>query len=151
MLESIASVATAIGVAIAAMGIWQGRRTEQLQFELTFTERYRVISDRLPLVTLQSGDLSATEDHEREIFDYMELCEEQMHYRAHNRISSATWADWSIGIQRNLNQGNMHQVCTRLMKKSPHRFDRLAEALGEDEVWDPRPGFFGRIEARIKS
>ena len=147
MIQTIASVATAIGVAIAALGIWQARRTTQLSFELTFNDRYRAIVDRLPIEALQRGEIEQNDEHLRALFDYLDLCEEQFYYRRTRRISTTTWDAWVFGMKRNLTVGTMADACAALIAQSPARFEKLAEALHPSEratddarhmTWDPR-------------
>lgn len=127
------SVATSIGVLIAAVGIWQTRRSALLTFELTFTERYRMLADQMPLEALQGKEFELTPESKRILFHYLELCEEEMYHRRHGRIASATWIDWWIGISRNLDRATpLSTACLTVMDESDYRFDLLRSAMTED-------------------
>ena len=98
-----------VGVFGIVTQVWSVRRSARLTFEQHFTDRYRQVVARIPLIHLW-GDCESHLDVpdgmdpasvERAYFDYFELCEEQFYYRKSGRISNATWRDWAIGITSN--------------------------------------------------
>lgn len=140
MIDTLVSLATAVGVFVAAAGIWQTRRSALLTFELTFTERYRYLADQMPIEALQGKEFERSDDAMRIIFHYLELCEEELYYRRHGRISSATWIDWWIGISRNLDQATLlSKVCLEVMDESDHRFDLLRQSMTHEFGRRPDP------------
>jgi hypothetical protein len=52
LIQSIASIATAVGVGIAAWQLRLAKQQEESQFDDSFAEQYRAIADRLPLDAL---------------------------------------------------------------------------------------------------
>jgi len=60
-IQSVSSIATAIGVAIAAWQLWVTKRQAQSQFEDSFAEQYRRITAALPLSAVLGRELAERE------------------------------------------------------------------------------------------
>jgi len=107
-LADIASLATAVGVAVAATALLLQRGQARTDFEDTVVKQYReIIKPNLVLDALLNDALSETPDAERErlrqIYLYLDLCNEQVFLRAIGRVRRSTWSiQWSKGIQGNL-------------------------------------------------
>lgn len=103
-VDSIAGVATSIGVVVAAVELGLARRNAKAQFEMTFATRYQAISDELGLdIVLNADDTVDLDDRRLEVFyRYFELCEEECYYRERGRITRATWCAWWEGMALHL-------------------------------------------------
>lgn len=136
-IDTTASVATAIGVMAAFGAIWQQQRTSQRIFEIQFTDRYNRIAARLPIGPRQIDE----EGLEVAVFDYLELCEEQLYYRETRRITRSTWMDWWIGIRCNLRDDDLSPTITSILSDATYaqRFGLLksAERTGFPASFDP--------------
>lgn len=106
MFGNVLDVVTSLGVVGVAFTVWSVRRSNRLNFEQHFTDRYRDVVARIPLRHLRGHAESHRDGDdpdriERAYFDYFELCEEQFYYRKSGRITNGTWRDWEIGIRSN--------------------------------------------------
>jgi len=88
ILEAIAAVATAIGVAIAAWHLVDAKREAQSRFEESFTKQYRTIVADIPLESLLGKPLSEEELGKclRSFYNYFDLSNEQAFLVARNRV-----------------------------------------------------------------
>ena len=79
IIQSLASVATAIGVGVAAWQLLLSKRQAQSQFEDTFAEQYRRIIEMLPLGALLGQSLTEQEVNGslRTFYNYFDLSNEQ--------------------------------------------------------------------------
>jgi hypothetical protein len=130
-VQTIASLATAVGVAIAA---WQLRLTKQQaqsQFEDSFTEQYRGMVGRLPLAALLGQPLDDAEllAHLRSFYEYFDLSNEQAFLAARGRIRRATWANWQEGIDQHLARPAFEQAWRALAPYLDGSFNDLKTLL----------------------
>lgn len=105
-LENLASIATAIGVAVAVWQIWESRKLNSASFDDSFDQQYRELSFSIPVDALLGKDL----DKEKEgiaresVYNYLDLCNEQIYQRAKKRVSKERWHEWCLGIEHNLSR-----------------------------------------------
>ncbi len=105
---TLASVATAIGVVFGAVQIRLSKKQSLAQFEDQMDQQYRSISMELPVDILIGKVVSKQDDHVeylriRElIYNYLDLCNEQVYLRSLGRISRRTWYSWGSGIKAHL-------------------------------------------------
>ena len=103
MWNTIASIATAIGVCIAAWQIWESRKLSQTSFEDSLDQQYRNLAMDIPVDALIGKHVADEKGELREtIYNYLDLCNEQIYLRGKKRISKNRWKDWNIGIKENL-------------------------------------------------
>ena len=127
--DTIASIATAIGVAIAAWQIWESRKLAQVTFEDSFDQQYRSLAMSIPVdaligKTLPGDDqLKARED----IYNYLDLCNEQVYLRKKNRIGESRWKDWREGIKENLEKPAFQTVWEEVKRDAPNTFTFLTK------------------------
>jgi hypothetical protein len=145
-VDDVASVSTAIGVGIAAYQLWQTRLAFRDGFERTFVDRYREIANELPVdILLGVSDAGSDPAHRMTFFRYFELCEEELYYRAHGKISKSTWRDWWYGICTNLSTAPFQSAYREIVESSAggamQRFLYLqrAERHLHDAAYAPRP------------
>jgi hypothetical protein len=95
-IENIASIATAIGVAFAAWQIFQTHRLAQTTFEDSLDQQYRSLAMLIPVNALIGKSIPENEKKEvREIiYNYLDLCNEQIYLRVKNRVTENRWKDW---------------------------------------------------------
>jgi len=128
--DSIASIATAIGVGIAAWQIWESRKLNSAAFEDSFDQQYRELSYAIPVDALLGKQLDKAQENEaREaVYNYLDLCNEQVYQRAKKRVSKERWREWVLGIELNLSRPFFKQVWSEVKQSTPGFFSFL-EAL----------------------
>lgn len=128
--DSIASIATAVGVAIAAWQIWESRKLNSASFEDSFDQQYRELSFSIPVDALLGKELDKDkQDIAREaVYNYLDLCNEQIYQRSKRRVSQERWHEWVLGIEHNLSRPFFKQVWEEVKEASPGAFSFL-EAL----------------------
>ena len=154
-VDDLAALATAVGLPTAVYQLHQGRRGLRDNFERTFVERYATISAKIHLDVLR-GDAAAdltNDDVRRAFFDYFELCEEELYYRAHRRVSRATWKDWWYGIRLNLRNKSFKDAYDQLVAPAgagdpaaTDRFHHLRASLPSVEGDGPYSPPSARVE-----
>lgn len=134
LIQSIASIATAIGVALAAWQLMISRRQSQSQFEDSFATQYRTISSDLPLEALVGRELDGPtlEASLRAFYNYFDLSNEQAFLAANNRLRQETWANWREGIEQHLARPAFHQAWQRLAPDLDGSFDDFKRLLPTD-------------------
>ena len=136
-INDIPSIATGLGVAFAAFQIRQAQQSLRDGFERTFVDRYERIIRQIDLdVILGSREPNLSDpDVCRAFFDYFELCEEELYFRAYRKVSKATWNDWWYGIRGHLLNDHFKAAFDDLAERSetstttPTRFRFLREAV----------------------
>lgn len=78
-LASIASVATAVGVGVAAYQLFVVRQQARTTFEDSLNAQYGVLIERLPLEALfgEQNDREQVADHLPQFYRYFDLCNPQ--------------------------------------------------------------------------
>lgn len=137
-LSDIASTATALGLVAIAYQLVLARAQLRTSFEQTFASRYQTITARLPLPLLLGESTDLDPVSERALYDYFELCEEELYFRRSGRISSRTWREWWEGIVLNFhrpgiragwNQLKDRAVLSGVGTRRMEQFDLLREAV----------------------
>ncbi len=139
-LENIASIATAIGVAVATWQIWESRKLAQATFEDSFNQQYRDLIYAIPVDVLLGKDLPEPEKLKaREIvFNYLDLCNEQIAHRHTKRISERLWKSWASGIEENINRALFSEVWSEVKESAPGTFSFLEKLEKEGFKSDPK-------------
>jgi len=95
-IETLAHVATAVGVGIAAWQVRETRKQAVTSFEDGLAKEYRELAQRLPVDALLGDPL--TDEVYGAAFDgfyrYIDLCNEQVFLRQMRRLRYETWTDW---------------------------------------------------------
>ncbi|WP_394168349.1 hypothetical protein [Saccharospirillum alexandrii] len=133
-LNSIASAATAAGVLIATWQIWQSRKLAGASFEDSYDQQYRELMYRVPVDALLGKKLNGDSHKEaREaIYNYLDLCNEQVYQRSKRRVSKARWAEWKSGIKDNLEKSLISGIWCEVKSNVPGSFSFL-ERLEQSE------------------
>ncbi|HAS6629946.1 hypothetical protein P3377_18980 [Vibrio parahaemolyticus] len=95
-------VITAIGVLFALKQLKVTQNIAQTEFENSIDQQYRQIIQNIPVDILIGKDHIAQGDVRELIFNYLDLCNEQIYLYSKSRISEERWGDWSSGIKLNL-------------------------------------------------
>lgn len=136
--EVVSSIATAVGSLVTAVGVgfgaWQikiSKDQAQSAFEDSLDQQYRSLSMALPVNILIGAPVKPQQRNEiRElVFNYLDLCNEQVYLRAKGRISKHTWASWSSGIKLHLDKPAFDEVYQEVREESNFTYlDRLIDA-----------------------
>ena len=132
--DTIASVATAIGIFFVAWQIWQSHKLAQTAFEDSLDQQYRDLAMQIPVDVLIGKPTPEKKKEEiREIvYNYLDLCNEQVYLRKKKRISNTRWVDWMEGIKDNLEKPAFCEVWEEVKKESKSTFTFLSE-LGKNK------------------
>ncbi len=138
--DTIAALATAIGVAVAAWQINESRKLSQSSFEDTLDQQYRELAHGIPVNALIGKEIDESQKTEtRElIYNYLDLCNEQIFLRKKNRIRKDTWNDWCSGIESHLQKIAFIQIWEEVKEQSPGSFSFLEKLEKEGFKIDPR-------------
>ena len=126
-IQTVASVATAAGVGLAASQLFLSKRQVETQFEDHLASQYREIARQLPIEALLGEEL-ANDRHEQALpyfYHYIDLTNEQVFLRMKGRIRKDTWADWCQGIRVNLARPAFSRAWEQIKSRSPDTFEEL--------------------------
>lgn len=143
-LKELAPLITAVSVFLAALGIWINRLMAQSAFENQLAKEYRELIREIPVDVLigkkgfTSRNLRAQDQRAREnIFNYLDLCNEQVYLRRKGRIRSSTWKEWSSGMRDNLRLPMFEHVWIEIKDGQRPVFTELQTAEHERFENDP--------------
>ncbi len=143
----ITSAVTALGVLTAAVGIIiaiiQIKQTKQqaiTAFEDEMARQYRDIIQRVPVKALLNEELSEKvfEVALNELYNYIDLTNEQVFLRQQNRIREETWKSWRDGIKSNLSLPAFKKAWEIIKEKVPHNFEELRILEKANFAVDPK-------------
>jgi hypothetical protein len=140
-LGDVAALATAFGVALAAISLWRSEAHSQTQLEDRLAEQYRAITAELPLEALLGKPIPSHEmtNNLRAFYRYLDLSNEQVYLRMKGRVRRSTWREWSEGMRGNFRRPAFKVAWTRIRTDTAKLdFDELARAVDEDFAHDPR-------------
>ncbi|WP_262966840.1 hypothetical protein [Methylobacter psychrophilus] len=138
ILNTLASLATAIGVFIAAWQISESRKLAGTSFENQLNQEYRELVRHIPVDALIGKTIDDSKDTLREnIYNYLDLCNEQTYLRQKKRISKNRWKDWNDGIKENLSKPAFKEVWDEIKVAAPSAFTALARLEKSDFNIDP--------------
>ena len=125
--DTIASLAIAVGVCIAAWQIWEGRKLAQTSFEDALDQQYRRLAMDIPVDALIGKSINDDKKNDlREIiYNYLDLCNEQTYLRQKKRGSKNRWKEWNDGIKDNLSKPAFKEVWDEIKDKAPTTFTAL--------------------------
>lgn len=138
MWDTVAALATAIGVAVAAWQIRESRKLAQSSFEDSLDQQYRDLAHGIPVDALLGKDIPAVDGETRElIYNYLDLCNEQIFLRKKNKITRETWRDWSKGMEAHLAKPAFKHVWDEVKQEAPGGFSFLEKLEQEGFSNDP--------------
>jgi hypothetical protein len=138
VLASVAALATAVGIFVAAIALFLQRRESRTQFEDGLVREYReTIKPRLITMALIPRDLPDEQFKQAEAFyPYIDLCNEQAFLRMAGRVSRRTWRQWSDGISGNLGRDGFKRAWETIRESAPDDFKEL-QLLTDSGYCDP--------------
>ena len=138
--NTVAAIATAIGVAVAAWQIRESRKLTQSSFEDSLDKQYRDLAHGIPVDALIGKEIAESQEHEtRElIYNYLDLCNEQTFLRKKHKITEETWFDWCSGMEAHLQKPAFKTVWDEVKDQSPGSFSFLERLETEGFKVDPR-------------
>jgi hypothetical protein len=127
-IDLVASVATAIGVMVAAWQLALSKGQARTEFEDNLNMQYRGISRRLPINALLGDTLDPAEQQSAlaDFYHYFDLSNEQAFLRRQGRIRKRTWENWREGITQNLEKPAFAAAWKEITKRS-QSFNDLRE------------------------
>ncbi|MCD9469544.1 hypothetical protein CJF26_02905 [Photobacterium phosphoreum] len=123
----ISVIVTVVGVWLALGQLKITRKVIQTDFENSIDQQYRQIIQGIP-VDILIGQVETPNNETRElIFNYLDLCNEQIYLYSKKRISNERWQDWESGIEDNLKNKAIFNVWQEV--KESASFSYLSEFL----------------------
>ena len=137
--NSLVSVATAIGVLIAAFQLRTSSKIAQSEFEDSIDQQYRDLARGIPVDALIGKSVSEDkQEMTRElIYNYLDLCNEQIFLRRKNRIRKDTWVDWCAGMKSNLSKQEFEKIWAEVKNEAPQTFTFLERLEKNNFIGDP--------------
>lgn len=126
-IQTIAAVATALGVFLAGWQLWLTKRQAIVQFEDQMSAQYRDIIRRIPIGALL-GETLDSEEHAsalKDFYHYFDLSNEQAYLHERRRITKKTWVEWREGIEQNLNRPAFASAWAEITSRAPESFNEL--------------------------
>jgi len=137
IIDTISSALTAIGIFVAVKQLCLSRKLAQIAFEHSFDQRYRELIKEIPMNVLLNVENKAPEDETRElIYNYFDLCNEQVYLKFEKKIKKERWDIWCSGIKDNLDKNQFRIVWNEVTDESKNTFSYL-EFLIRKEFTDP--------------
>ena len=137
--NSLVSVATAIGVLIAAFQLRTSSKIAQSEFEDSIDQQYRDLARGIPVDALIGKSVcDDKKEMTRElIYNYLDLCNEQIFLRRKKRIRKDTWVDWCAGMESNLSKQEFEKVWSEVKIEAPQTFTFLERLEKKKFMCDP--------------
>lgn len=138
--NSIVSVFTMLGVLVAAFQLRVSSKIAQSEFEDSIDQQYRELAKGIPVDALIGREVSLDKKElTRElIYNYLDLCNEQIFLRKKGRVRIDTWIDWCSGIESNLKKIEFRTVWFEVKNEAPKTFSFLEKLDALDFVGDPK-------------
>lgn len=135
----VSSIATAIGVGIAAYQIRVSRIQGVCEFEDGFAKEYREVASKIPVSALLGSPLSDDEKkrHLDELFRYFDLSNEQIFLRQKRRIRTETWEFWRDGMRSNFQKPAFSWAWKEFEKTGTKEFSEFRRLVTSDFRDDP--------------
>lgn len=135
-----ASLATALGVIVAAYQIRVARIESVSLFEDGFAKEYRDVASRIPTRALLGVELSEQQKKDcfDELFRYFDLSNEQVFLRQTGRIRETTWIFWRDGMKSNLHKPAFRWAWDEIERTATKEFSELRRLIASDFKDDPK-------------
>lgn len=139
LLNVLAELATASGVAFTVAQLWLARRQAVTDFEDGLATEYRALAITLPTEALLGGQLDDL-DHAKalaQFYHYFDLSNGQIFLRQKNRVSKRTFEFWRDGIQANMARPAFARAWKDISERVPGDFEELRRLIAEEYKVDP--------------
>jgi len=109
-------------------------------FEDSINKEYRDIIQRIPYKVLIGEEVPSSEANavHNEIYNYMDLCNEQIYLRMSNRVSKKTWNNWQEGMKTNFELKAFNDTSIQVFEKLPTNFSELQSVKVLNFSTDPK-------------
>jgi hypothetical protein len=127
IVNAAASVATAVGVLIAIVQLWYGRRLAITQFEDQLADQYRQLIRQIPVQALLGRPLSDA-DHAAALgtfLHYFDLSNDQAFLHRQGRVTKQAWEQWQDGILDHLRRPAFQRAWQEISEAMPDSFEDL--------------------------
>ena len=140
VLQTSALFATSIGVFLGVWQLWRTKVQSITAFEDQLAREYRQIAKDIPVDALLGKDIPARnfEKVREQIFNYIDLSNEQVFLRQIGRVSKRTWEYWREGIESNLSKPAFARVWSEVKDSDKDVFRELRMLEQKDSASDPR-------------
>jgi len=140
IINFLASAATAIGVLMAWQQVKLARRLAKTQFEDELAKQFRDIIWHIPVEALMGQQLSEEkyQSARDDFFRYVDLSNEQVFLRRHNRVSEETWWLWCEGMKAFLSRPAFRKAWEEFKAQAPDIFKELRRLEEQNFACDPR-------------
>jgi hypothetical protein len=146
MIESLkefsflAPYATACGVIVAMVQLWRTATQAVTTFEDSISKEYREITRRIPYKALVGIEMTDEEKNIalNEIYNYMDLCNEQIFLRKAKRVRKNTWNDWQEGMRLNFGLPFFQEASNEILNRLPTTFNEFRRVKESGYRTDPR-------------
>ena len=104
------------------------------------TKEYREIIRRIPYKAIIGDEISDDDSHKafNEIYNYMDLCNEQIFLRKTGRVSANTWNNWQEGMLTNFSLKVFDRASQEIFSKLTHNFTELKRVQDSGYKTDPK-------------
>jgi hypothetical protein len=142
----LAPYGTLFGVAVALCQFRKNNKQQVTNFEDSLTKEYREIVRRIPYKALIGVELCQKEqaDAYNEIYNYMDLCNEQIFLRKSGRVRRATWLNWQEGMKVNFDLAAFRDASAEIYSELKDNFKELNRVQSAGYDTDPKK-WGGRI------
>jgi hypothetical protein len=139
-IQAIASVATAIGVFVAAAQLRTTKQQTRTQFEDDLTKQYREIARQLPIEALLGEELGDGKQREAlpTFYRYIDLSNEQTFLRLNGRVSEETWYDWCDGMKSHFTRPAFKRAWEEIKVRAHGSFEELRRLEADGFTGDPQ-------------
>lgn len=136
-LTLAATLATAVGVGIAAAALYLQRRQAISAFEADLTQEFRAILKEIPVAALIRRDQSSYEIANllRDLgpfYRYIDLSNEQAFLAKKGVVRPDTWKEWEAGIKSMLSRPAMKRAYEIIMATNREDFGELRDLVPPD-------------------
>jgi len=127
-------------VGVALFQIWRNAEQSKTTFEDSLTKEYREIIRKISYKALVGDELNGDEKNEafNEIFNYMDICNEQIFLRMSGRVRHDTWLNWQEGMKTNFSLSIFKTASKEVFDKLPSNFKELKKVQGSEYNTDPK-------------
>lgn len=131
VIQTIGSLVTAVGVAIAARQLFHSQQQARSSFEDQLSAQYREISRRLPIEALLGEELERDVQLRAlpDFYHYFDLSNEQAYLHQHGRVRPDAWREWREGIEQNLARPAFWEAWREVSRRSRESFSDLKREL----------------------
>lgn len=125
------------------VAVWQIIRNniqQKTNFEDLLSKEYREITRRIPYTALVGDELKDDEKCKayNEIFNYMDLCNEQIFLRKSGRVRKNTWVNWQEGMKTNFSLPVFENASSEVFYKLSNNFEELKKVKESGYNTDPK-------------